>query len=287
MQLTARDTEIIRHVARHRFLNSAQIAFLVDGSLPRVSRRLQLLFHHGYLDRPSAQLRYFAEGGSQPIAYAVGRAGARVMASSTGRRLRWDNRTVKQLYLRHTLLVADIMLEFEKACRSPDAPKLLMEEDLSPGESPSVAFKWTVTVRHDQETKRVGVFPDRVFALESRSTGDRTLFFVEADCGTMPVERTSLSQSSIMRKLLAYEATWAQSIHRTRFNCHRFRVLFVTLNPDRVQHMAEACSRLTSGRGLFLFTDADTLRGHVVPHIGRNIFALPWLNARGTIERLR
>jgi hypothetical protein len=35
-------------------------------------------------------------------------------------------------------------------------------------------------------------------------------FFLEADRGTMPVTRWTLSQTSFFRKLLAYEATWTQ-----------------------------------------------------------------------------
>ena len=51
-EMTARDTEILRMVNRHRFLRSHQIAELLDGSREQVLRRLQRLYHHGYLERP-------------------------------------------------------------------------------------------------------------------------------------------------------------------------------------------------------------------------------------------
>jgi len=49
IELTDRDTRIIRQVNRHRFLRSPQIAMLVGGSAQQTLRRLQLLYHHGYL----------------------------------------------------------------------------------------------------------------------------------------------------------------------------------------------------------------------------------------------
>ena len=217
MRLTPRDLEILRHVARHRFLNSTQIAMLTGGSAQQLLRRLQGLFHSGLLERPRAQLSYFTTGGSRPMVYGLARAGARALAAPGQPRTSPDNRTVKQLYLQHTLLVAEAMIAFQRACRERSAPRLLLEEDLAPGQPPSVAFKWTVPVRRGDERRRTGLFPDRTFALEDAATGKRVLYFLEADRATMPVTRHSLSQSSFLRKLLAYEATWTQGIHQARF----------------------------------------------------------------------
>jgi len=49
MLLTPRDAEIVRLVARHRFLRSTHIISLAGGSPQQLLRRMQLLFHHGYL----------------------------------------------------------------------------------------------------------------------------------------------------------------------------------------------------------------------------------------------
>ncbi len=280
LQLTPRDFDILRHVARHRFLNSKQIGLLVGGSRQHILRRLQRLFHHGYLDRPRAQVRYFSEEGSQPLVYALGNSGARVLTDATRKRPRYDNRNVKQLYLQHTLLVADVMLAFEQSCRAPGAPRLLLEEDLAPGVSPSAAFHWAASVSQGKARKRVGIVPDRTVALESPATGQRVLYFIEADRATMPVTRRSLNQSSLSRKLLAYEATWAQGIHRERFKCDRFRVLTVSTSPARVANLIKVCNALTRGRGLFLFTDTVALEAN------GDIFTHPWRNARGEVEHI-
>jgi hypothetical protein len=109
---------------------------------------------------------------------------------------------------------------------------------------------------------RLGVVPDRVFALEptdQSGRSERAYFFLEADRGTMPVMRKGLSQTSFYRKLLAYEATWAQNLHRTRFGFHRFRMLTVTTSAARVKSLVDACSQLKRGHGLFLFADRAIL----------------------------
>ena len=125
--------------------------------------------------------------------------------------------------------------------------------------------------------KKLGVIPDRVFGLEFTGAGGETtraVYFLEADRGTMPAMRQSLSQSSFYRKMLAYEATWTRTLHRSRLGLNRFRVLTVTSSPERVKTLVEACRQLERGRGLFLFSDADSFRGQANP------LALPWISAR-------
>jgi hypothetical protein len=120
-------------------------------------------------------------------------------------------------------------------------------------------FTWRVEING---RLKLGIIPDRVFALEyPDENGNRTraFFFLEADRGTMPVIRKNFSQTSFFRKLLAYEATWAQNIHRTRFGFHRFRVLTITESAARLESLIEACTELKRGHGLFLFAHRSVL----------------------------
>jgi hypothetical protein len=95
----------------------------------------------------------------------------------------------------------------------------------------------------------------------------------------MPIERRDLTKTSFRRKLLAYEATWLQKIHQTRFRCNRFRVLTITTSAERVKHLVETCSKLKRGKGLFLFTDIGTLKC-------TNMLLAPWQTGRGAFVRL-
>src|SRR5947209_3544205 len=98
LEITARDLEILRHLGRHRFLDSRQITRLAGGSMQHVLKRLQRLFHGGYLDRPAAQIRYYSKDGPLPLIYAIGAAGSRLLREGGVDCTRYDNRNIKQLY---------------------------------------------------------------------------------------------------------------------------------------------------------------------------------------------
>lgn len=282
IELTARDREILRHVRRHRFLRSSQIVDLLGGSRQHVLRRLQRLYHHGYLERPRAQIDYFRRGGSRAIAYGLGNKGAAWLKRDLDlppQRLDWSarNRGAGRLFLEHALLTSEIMVALELACRRHDGVRLLADEELTlPKEARAQRepFKWNVTLA---DGAKVGLIPDRVFALEFAVRGGapvRAYYFLEADRSTMPVVRPNLSRTSFRRKLLAYEATWSQGLHRSRWGFHRFRVLTVTSRPGRVKSLVEACRGLARGQGLFLFLGAESLRASSDP------LSLLWKTAR-------
>jgi len=256
IRLTERDHQIIRLIHRHRFLRFHQIAALIGGSAPPLSRRLQWLFHHGYLERPRAQLQYYERHGSQTIAYGLGNKSGSLLQlnpASWGEK----NRGIGRMYLAHALLVSEVVVALELACRRHGI-RLLYEDELHlPVEAP---LHWRVKIR---DGTKLGVIPDRVFALEyadQHGATQRVYYFLEADRGTMPVVREKLAQSSFYRKLLAYEATWANKVHQRHLGIPRFRVLTVTSSAARVKSLLDACSRLQRGHGLFLFADESVLQ---------------------------
>ena len=272
MQLTERDRTIIRLVHRHRFLSSCQIIALVGDSQLQVLRRLKLLYHHGFLERPRAQLQYYDATGTRPIVYGVSAKGGMLLKQERGDSLLWSekNRAIGQVFLEHTLLVSEVMVSFELACRKHGI-RLLYEGEL---DLPVIKqpFQWWVKIAGGMN---LGVITDRVFALEyPDQTGQmqRAYFFLEADRGTMPVVRKHLAQTSFRRKLLAYEATWANKVHQRHLGIHRFRVLTVTTIAARVQTLLAACSQLKRGHGLFLFADTSVLE--------KDLFSAVWHNGK-------
>jgi hypothetical protein len=262
IHLTERDHEILRLIHRHRFLRSSQIVSLMAGSTQQFLRRLRLLYHHGFLERPRAQLDYYHQPGSRHIVYGLGNKGAALLKQGgiSIEYLRWGekNRGVGRIYLEHALLVSEVMVALELACRRSRV-RLLTADQLPLPDGTSQPFRWKVNMAGGV---KLGVVPDRVFALDfpdEDGEHNRAFFFLEADRGTMPVIRENLNQTSFYRKLLAYEAAWSQGVHRTRFGFHRFRVLTVTKSAARVKSLVDACSQLKSGHGLFLFADRSAL----------------------------
>ena len=272
MELTARDAEILRAVNRHRFLRSHQIADLVGGSRQQVLRRLQLLYHHGYLERPRCQIDYYHAGGSRCIANGLASRGAaflRRVDDIPFSRLDWSsrNRAVKRLFLEHALMVSDIMVALEMACRKRSDVRLLMEDEIPLPESTRALgdpFRWTVKV---SGKRKLAVIPDRVFALEFTDNNERILCFLEADRGTMPVVRASDKGSSLAKKVQAYAATWRQQIHRHRFGVSRIRVLPVIIQDQRAAALRTVLMREVPSLGIFLIgkwaqaRDASTVLG--------------------------
>jgi len=283
IQITERDIDILAHLDRHRLLRSCDISALIAGSRQQVLRRLQLLFHHGYVDRPRSQIEYFHRGGCRPFIYALNSRGASLLRQHQPLRsgsTRFPKQNLSPLFLQHAVQKSEIMVAVELACRRDPRVTFIPCRELinaSRGKRPS--FEWRVKI--DSKTE-LGVIPDDVFALEY-SNGDeqkhRALFFVESDRSTMPIERRDLTKTSFRRKLLAYEATWLQKIHQTRFQCNRFRVLTITTSAERVRHLVETCSKLKHGKGLFLFTDIGALKC-------TNMLLAPWQTARGAFARL-
>lgn len=81
VQIQERDKEILNWLYRCRFLNSEQITALVRGSEQALLRRLQKLYHNGYVDRPESQVHlYMPHEGTKPIVYAIGDKGADILA---------------------------------------------------------------------------------------------------------------------------------------------------------------------------------------------------------------
>jgi hypothetical protein len=230
----------------------------MGGSEQQVVRRLQALFHHEYLERPRAQIQYYERGGSRAIVYGLGSKGGAVLRQELGIAVDSDswsekNHAVGRVYLEHTLFVAEVMVSLELSCRKGGI-ELLYEDQFE-----RQSYKWQVKI---EGGTKLGVVPDRVFALEyTVQVGQvqRAYFFLEADRGTMPVTRHTLSQTSFFRKLLAYEATWTNKVHQRHLNISRFRVLTVTTIPGRVTSILAACSQLKRGHGLFLFADQSAL----------------------------
>jgi len=295
LRLTADDIAVISHVARHRFLRSTHLIQLLSGRSPKkLLERLGALYHNGYLDRPRAQLDYYATAGSAPIVYAVGNRGAAVLAEFDGlqrSKVDWTdkNRTAGRVFIEHTLLTADLAVAFEAACHLHGNVRLINSSEIlaaAPEVTRNTQNPWALPARihYGNGMHDVHVIPDKVFGLDFSVARKRSYFFVEADRGTMPVKRGGQSkQTSFHQKFLAYLAgAGAVNAHGKRLGIGNFRVLTVTTSEQRIATMIDALKLATKGAGSnqFLFIDHATLR--VCPDVLR----LEWISGKGGRVRL-
>jgi protein involved in plasmid replication-relaxation len=291
-QVTERDIDIIRLVARYRFLGAHHLRRLVSGSDKNITNRLKALFEHRYLDRPQCQYDYYRPGGgSSPIAYALADRGACLLAQSTkqGQRAAWTNKNnqVGRPFLEHTLAIADLAVALNAAIQNEDDLELVDGNfllDLLPEETRNLQkpYRLNVPVVHHGTRHDIGVEPDYAFTLVFPRDRRRAFFLAEVDRGTMPIERHDLKQTSILRKLLAYQTLWKAKRHHSHFGWRNFRVLFVTESNERADNMRTAMNShaLTKGSPLFLFTSKDDLYAD-------NILAHEWHDGEGKRHRLK
>jgi len=270
-RLTDDDVEIVRQLARHRFLRSTHIAALVGRSLDRVNDRLCHLYHAGYIDRPRAQLDYYATAGSAPMVYALADRGAPLLIERDGvefANVEWSrkNRAADRPFIEHRLEIVDFQVALERATHTRDGVRLIPPDEIvaslpEPYRRSRNPFAIAVKVAHHGLFHEVGIVPDHVFGLE-HSNGSRRNFMVEIDRGTMPVSRSDLRQTSIERKMRAYLAAHATKQHERRFGWRTFRVLTVTTDERRLRSMTNALRQIrvpnSPSAALFLFaTRAD------------------------------
>jgi hypothetical protein len=235
----------------------------------------------------------FYERGSEPMVYALGNRGADLLAREDGvprGKVNWTakNSNATRAFLRHTLLVADLMVGLELGARAMGRVRLIPAREIldrAPEETrrEGQPFGWHVRIREPKAPPELGLIPDQVFGLQFEDEPEgrnRAYFFLEADRGSMPVMRRGLLQTSVYRKFLAYAETWRQGLHTARFGIRYFRILTVTPSPERVRHLLDAQASLPGGgSSLFLFADCGSL-------LSGNPLLHPWVNGLGETIRL-
>jgi len=264
--LTGRDLEILALVESFRLASSEHVQALVEGSGQNILRRLQKLFHRGYLDRIRQEL--VEDGGSAKMVYAITNKGIRELqkAGKLDERTATDwnaqNRGLHDLSIRHTLLISHIHAVFAALCQThPDVRLSWRDEGRDISDAIEVSLPEGYT--------RIPVAPDAFFRLENLK--GRAHFFLEADRGTMTIQR-------FMMKLKAFAAYWRERRHVERFGIRYFRVLTVTTSKIRAANLvaaAEADESIRALGRLFLFTTEDALRLDRPQTAFENIWTMP------------
>lgn len=264
--LTPRDLEILKIVQSFRLVTSEMLQALVEGSNQGLLRRLQKLFHAGYLDRIPP--RRINGGGSAKMIYASTNRGVRLLqkAGAIQRLTQTDwnaqNRGLDGLFVDHTLLVSHIRTVLTLVCRAyPDFELAAWRE----GDE----LRDHIEVALEQGYARVPVAPDAFFTL--RDAKGRLNYLLEADRGTMTVKRFTL-------KLKAYAAWHQEEKHQAKLDIKHFRVLTVTQSPVRLENLVRAAEMAEDVRRLgrrFLFAPEENLYLARPKSVLENIWSWP------------
>ncbi len=246
--LTARQQRALDHlVAKKRATAAVPVA---DGSQSRtkreILRRLQLMYHHGYVQRHKLS-------DHEPIVYALGNKGADVLTLYYGidrQQIDWTtkNRETGERYIRHSLMVSRFRHAVTLAVRAfPDASVVFWEPNGA--FTASVEYEQAVKTRDGVLNKRVTgtVKPDGFFALHD---GQKTAYFcLEAD-------RSTMTNARYLNKLTSYFHFWTTQIRGGQHpsGMKGFRVLTITLSSERKDNLRETARGVDPhGRGLGMF----------------------------------
>jgi len=273
---------IIKQVHEHRLLNSEHICALQGGQSQGLIRRLNLLYHSGYLDRPKAQTLI---AGNQPMVYGLGNQGAEVLAQEFGQTrpaTDWTskNREIKTIFLEHALTVAEFMIVVRLACRQRRDVEFIGPNRLIERRPPINRYTsplgWKINISQQYSglnfKTTVNLVPDAGFGLKVTGQDGRTrsgLFFFEADRATMPIRRTNLRQSSFHKKLVCYWESYRQTdkdgrlgkVFYENFGFRSPRLLTLTTSHERIESMIDAQKGIDpQGKGfrMFLFAPINS-----------------------------
>jgi len=296
IELSPRDLDIFQALNRYRYLCSNFLFALVGGaSETRFKERLTDLYHEaGYIDRPEQQWQ-FARCRSLPVIYELTDAGAGVLREQRG--IAQDSPLFGQDHgggsrqFAHAVMIADIMSSVEFGVRQDPSLRLISWREIlakapeqthrmqRPFEIPvSISYSFPRTGKIEQAATTI--LPDALFGLEYRGASAPTyrFFALEADRGTMPVFRGNLTQSSYLKKVLAYREIGAQKLYQSHLGLPNLLVLTVTTSSRHQNTIMEVVQELEGGSKIFLFKTLSSLGGiQLALSSAPQMLTEPWL----------
>jgi hypothetical protein len=241
--LTPDDITIFKLIYEFRLLRLEHLHVLTGRSEKRLHRRIFKLLGLGYLSvrkLPQQKHIYGLRKKAVPILVEQGIADEQMLSE----RLRTHE--LKELFLKHEMMIVDLHVILSIAGKRTGAELRLVDWR----EGRELFDSVTATTHAGQS--RLPIRPDAFCTLEDsrRLAGaNRAHFFLEAD-------RSTTTQSRFTEKLLAYWHYLDQGLHTKKYGIKNFRVLTVTITPERAQSLcALAASVLPErARKFYLFT---------------------------------
>lgn len=253
MQIQPRDIEIVKSLAEYRFLNTQQIIALYGGQEGEgernIKRRLQKLFHNGFVDRLGPYPSYPKPQGH--MVYGLANRGADFLADqfSDFERTKVDwltkNKETSQRYIDHRLMISNFRVVLNLALRQHEGVSLFRWWQ-------GKALKDHVIVG-DKKVPRVPIVPDGLFTLEDAHKAMD--FFVEADQSTMDLKR-------MFWKIRGYWEWYRQwdkkdgKPYNQKLDVGPFRVLVLCKGEDRkenLRYIAREADPQRVGLSMFYF----------------------------------
>ena len=270
VELTSRDLDIFRALARYRYLSSTYIHEFVGGaSQTRFKERLGDLFHEGYIDRPSRQWE-MADCRHRPVIHELGAGAKRILEQQNiaEEPRAWLGGSVHRQFS-HSLMVCETLASIELGTRLCPGVRFISWPEIL-AKAPVSTRASAVPFRFPSPAPSGGVMPDGLFGLEylAAETKSYRFFALEADRSTMPVVRSDQNQTSYMGKLAAYRDLISRQVYKSHLGTPNLIVLTVTTANQRLEEIMSRLREQSDCAATFLFKAlADRERSLPVPRL--------------------
>lgn len=282
--LTDRDLDLFTDLYTHGLLNTEQIAAIHSPTgthRRRLQRRLQKL-------REAELIHYLKTPIDEPREYVLSQRGMNALSNARSfapRRVSIPRSS--RSYRTHDLALSDFTVSIDLYVRSLEQARLIDELSLI-HQSPRLDVRshrgWPVSFTHDGETLEHWVKPDRFLGIkfDDRPANQNARYFaIEIDRGTMPLEASSLNKASILRKLLAYQATHQNDVLREIFVIPHAYILFLTTGKRRRDNMARLAQQIViddrAAKAMLFAVQPPAPTVGDTPDLSQ----LTWINGRG------
>ena len=174
----------------------------------------------------------------------------------------------------HQLMICDCMASIELGVRQDPSLRFISWQEIiakAPESTRKLDNPFAIPVSISHTFPRTGavqradikIVPDGLFGLEyTRDESKAYRFFaLEADRNTQPVARSSLHQTSYLRKILAYRQLSIQGIYKSHLGLPNLLVLTVATNEPHMANIMSLVRELaTEGKSkLFLFMTTSSV----------------------------
>jgi len=257
IQVTERDKQIILAVYEHRLLSAHQIEALffptnssaTHSRRSACQRRLQLLYHHSFLDRLPQPIILGA--GRLPFVYALDEAGANFVTSHLGvdrAQVGWKpkHNQLGTQFQDHSLAVNDVRVVVQLLVNQGRVELVQWLDELTL--KSAVMNEKVPYLVHGARIERK--YADGYFILQLPQTEQQAHFFLEVDRGTM-------SNSRWQDKVKAYQEFRQSRQSKRHYGTNNFRVLAVTTSDQRLKNLKRATERAGGDHFFWFITQQE------------------------------
>ncbi len=259
-RLTARDLDILRSLAKYKYLRTGQVRrlnFLDNKSIQSARRRLKYLYHHGFVGRIEALVQ--TGNGASETAYFLERKGQEILGnefdfSSVSKK----QDRVKPQYLNHALDVSEFQLVLESALadnKSAELVRFVADHELKNIAAKAVGrkrYKLFDQINHPVNKKSYTVYPDALVILQGagKLSAYKQLYFVEIDRGTEGLR-------IIRDKVIGYRLYADQRIFKKFGKFQDFKVLIQTTSEKRKRNIQETVADMIGGERVWVTSQTE------------------------------